>query len=546
LPSSAEATTSRVAVDGELQVRVTDRNGDAPSEEMSDYVLVLGIDDESDHTTVLVDGRASVPVPAGRYSVAAFVGTPEADGTISRTLAVDPLVEVAAKPSTGSGPRSIPVALDARTARRPVTVEVADRPAAERTGGLVLFSQPGARGGSTHPWYAYDIDTSAGNYVTPTEQLAGSHLYVYSELSKDGVVESPYTYHLISDAPGRVPARPGFSHRTSRLAVLRSTMAAQGDPECGVLRAGTLLPGENVGFGGSGATVTTPAEHVDYFTPGPQDWSLRGHYAGPDCDGSGSTDSFGVRRSFPSVGEQTQAWGRAPLGPALSDTDPLGDEDRPYFAYARREGDRLVLDVPMVADSGVGHYSVGARSWPFSGYTGSTTLSVDGTVVGSSDRPGAGEFEVGPDPATYVVDTDVARDYPWSGSSVAQNVRWTFQSAHDPDDVPDALPFHVVRFDAALDDHGRGPAGPFQLGLRVENWPSAPVGTIEDVTLDVSYDDGATWQSASVSPTPGTDGWTASLDHPAGASWVSLRAHAADDDGNAVDQTIVHAYELEG
>jgi hypothetical protein len=59
----------------------------------------------------------------------------------------------------------------------------------------------------------------------------------------------------------------------------------------------------------------------------------------------------------------------------------------------------------------------------------------------------------------------------------------------------------------------------------------------------VSYDDGGTWQTAPVRR--GDDGqWLASVRHPAGATFVSLRATATDGAGNTVDQTIIHGYRL--
>ena len=60
--------------------------------------------------------------------------------------------------------------------------------------------------------------------------------------------------------------------------------------------------------------------------------------------------------------------------------------------------------------------------------------------------------------------------------------------------------------------------------------------------MQVSYDDGATWQSAPVSG--GGSKWTASVTHPAGAGHVSLRAIATDSKGGKVEQTIIRAYLL--
>ncbi|MEU8382539.1 hypothetical protein [Streptosporangium sp. NPDC048865] len=66
--------------------------------------------------------------------------------------------------------------------------------------------------------------------------------------------------------------------------------------------------------------------------------------------------------------------------------------------------------------------------------------------------------------------------------------------------------------------------------------------TIRSGELQVSYDDGATWRTRRLTRTG--DGWRARLGAPAGARYVSLRAAAEDDRGNAVEQTIVRAFGL--
>jgi hypothetical protein len=66
----------------------------------------------------------------------------------------------------------------------------------------------------------------------------------------------------------------------------------------------------------------------------------------------------------------------------------------------------------------------------------------------------------------------------------------------------------------------------------------AAAGTLAHLSVDVSYDDGTTWQHA------GMRGTTALLRHPAGPGYVSLRATATDSSGDTVTQTVVHAYRL--
>jgi hypothetical protein len=60
--------------------------------------------------------------------------------------------------------------------------------------------------------------------------------------------------------------------------------------------------------------------------------------------------------------------------------------------------------------------------------------------------------------------------------------------------------------------------------------------------VEVSYDDGRTWQPVELRRGPG--GTRAILAHPRGAGFVSLRAKAADSAGNTVEQTIIRAYRI--
>ena len=99
----------------------------------------------------------------------------------------------------------------------------------------------------------------------------------------------------------------------------------------------------------------------------------------------------------------------------------------------------------------------------------------------------------------------------------------------------------AVRFTPRLDDHNRAPGGvPFLLPVRVEHTDQD--AGITSLTVQVSYDDGDTWQAAAVHRRDGQ--WLAGLRHPAGATFVSLRATATDSEGNTVDQTIIRGYRL--
>jgi hypothetical protein len=64
---------------------------------------------------------------------------------------------------------------------------------------------------------------------------------------------------------------------------------------------------------------------------------------------------------------------------------------------------------------------------------------------------------------------------------------------------------------------------------------------LASLTVQVSYDDGETWQRV-VPRRTGSD-WLALVQNP-DRGFVSLRAVAVDADGNSVDQTIIRAYRI--
>jgi hypothetical protein len=67
-------------------------------------------------------------------------------------------------------------------------------------------------------------------------------------------------------------------------------------------------------------------------------------------------------------------------------------------------------------------------------------------------------------------------------------------------------------------------------------------GRVDTPTVEVSYDDGATWHRARL--TRGGGGWTAEVEHPRDAEFVSLRSSVSDRGGDVAKQTILHAYAL--
>ena len=94
-----------------------------------------------------------------------------------------------------------------------------------------------------------------------------------------------------------------------------------------------------------------------------------------------------------------------------------------------------------------------------------------------------------------------------------------------------------------LDEQNRAVrALPLVLPVAIERPAGAKAPIVERVTVDASFDDGATW-----SPVPGAligARFLGIVIHPRAASFVSLRGTARDVEGNRVEQTIVRAYKL--
>lgn len=76
------------------------------------------------------------------------------------------------------------------------------------------------------------------------------------------------------------------------------------------------------------------------------------------------------------------------------------------------------------------------------------------------------------------------------------------------------------------------------MPVSVHPLPGRAAGRPRDLSVEVSYDDGATWAKAEVRHSEVV------LRHPNGDGFVSLRAKSTDLSGNAVEQTVIRAYRI--
>lgn len=205
---------------------------------------------------------------------------------------------------------------------------------------------------------------------------------------------------------------------------------------------------------------------------------------------------------------------RAVFGPVL----------RGEHLQADREGDAMVLRVPLLADTRGQWVRVYDRD-----VSRHTTVHRDGNPVTGTDAEIV-EFAGVPEPARYRVESRVRH-----GGALSTDVRavWDFPSRRGES----RLPLLVVRFAPEVDLSNRATGGALRVPFVVQRVEGAPRWPLSGVTAEVSYDDGVTWAAAPVRA------GHVLLDAPRGG-FVSLRVKARDVRGASVEQTVVRAFGL--
>ncbi|MEU6649845.1 S8 family serine peptidase [Streptomyces sp. NPDC046900] len=141
-------------------------------------------------------------------------------------------------------------------------------------------------------------------------------------------------------------------------------------------------------------------------------------------------------------------------------------------------------------------------------------------------------------PYRLVVDNDRgAWANPYSTHTLTE---WNFTSEVTGSDS--TVPLPLIQLDYGVDTDKAGRADRHtQLTVTASHLPGTTAG-IGKPSLEVSYDDGATWQRADLAGHG--DGWATALRAPKSAGFVSLRVTARDSADNSVSQTITRAFGL--
>jgi PA domain-containing protein len=197
-----------------------------------------------------------------------------------------------------------------------------------------------------------------------------------------------------------------------------------------------------------------------------------------------------------------------------------------------------VAKVPTLTDPDPGHIGVGTGR----GEHDKLDLYQGDTLVTSHASATMYVSNLSPANLPYRLVSASSRD--GSTYSTSTRTEWAFASGHPAAGTTQGL-LPLIQLDYAvdgIDDTGRTgrTAGLLVSPSHLSGGPGSE--TITQVSLDVSYDDGATWHKASLEHT--AKGWRTRLDAPAGARFVTLRTTAQDTQGNSVTQDITRAFGL--
>jgi len=337
-----------------------------------------------------------------------------------------------------------------------------------------------------------------------------------------GTAAPPYLYDVVKAYTGAIPADLRYTPGADDLATVVNRFVGPTGELAFETRADC-----RIGYWPPCLQVVEPihlgTERVDYVsTQAGTDWYEQ-------TDHPRGWEQRGERHTYEPRSVQTNSWFAPVARPRVGSG----------YWNPRRSGNFFAVNVPTTSsgDQGV----TGSMS---DESTVETRLFQNGTLI----RKSAFQAVQTSVPATsgwanYRFEMDTARPESW-GQGTKTTTAWDFraQTAATSDWV--YLPLIQLDYHLATNLNGAFTGGSRQrIGLSAFQFAGVEgAGKVKNVTLEVSYDDGATWQPAPLSRT-GSD-WSADVRPPKGASYLSLRATATDDAGNKVSQEVTRAVSI--
>ncbi|MCX5557467.1 S8 family serine peptidase [Streptomyces sp. NBC_00038] len=430
-----------------------------------------------------------------------------------------PLVDVGEGPFTGVQGKAV-------LARLGEGVEPAAlAQAAQDAGAKALFVTDDAAG-RLNAWFGTDDYAVRPLQVATVNAADAAKLRASGSVDMTGTRNTPYTYDLSEGHAGAIPRGDLTYEPVDReLAVLDTEFHAAKPVSGGEFRY-SITDTFPIGIGFK-ERIDYPAERTDYVSTGAgQLW-----HESVDLGDSALEERSGLVR-YRGGTHPDLDWFKPVWHPWLGTGLGWGQQ---------RVGNQMQFNTPGWGDSGPDHTGFGDVWSADNGMTQFTEVYQDGTLVDRRMSSGAYVWDAPADEHTYKVVTDTTLDADRWKLSTKGHSEWTFKSAATPEDRWTFLPLLNLGYDVDTDLTGDVRGGSrVPVGIYAEYVKGATdTGTIGGGKLEVSYDDGKTWQTVKLGA--GKASWRGTLTVPRDAEYISLRASASDDRGGSVSQEIIRA-----
>ncbi|NUS62943.1 MAG: S8 family serine peptidase, partial [Saccharothrix sp.] len=499
-PTRVPVSLAREVESYDIAIESVDTDGNPA---LDNSTSLVGMDNDVYETLYGPDGTARIRVPKGEYMARAVIRS-------------WPKAAVLARPALTVDADHTRYTFDARVAK-PLTVTAPDPAATPMIGDINVSRLLNGRRVVLNTAFLGGFGDMAIGHVGPTLTDDELTVSVGAQFQGPPVDGTPTHYRFRWMEQGAVPT--GFTRAPTRdeLTEVRTTFAP-GPADRQYLHSGNASPPDGSGGWSVGLPVPSGGAVVDLITPDRLTWSWGFQRLSPQYRTEADYSSF--NRTYRLGERYGERFVYPVLGPGLSG----------YSAtYLGVYEDRVTAQVPLINDRD-GHLGRGDYE------SARTSVYRDGRLVGQV-RDQWGEFTVPAGEGRYRVEHDLVRDATAHELTTRVSGAWTFRMATLPDGQGRRLPLSVVRFTPDLDAAGATPAGRLlRVPLVVEQQDGADNGEVDQVRVDVSFDDGKSWHRVPVA------GGAALVRHPDAAGYVSLRASGADSDGNTFEHTVIRAY----
>ncbi|OIJ90976.1 S8 family serine peptidase [Streptomyces colonosanans] len=397
--------------------------------------------------------------------------------------------------------------------------------AAQDAGVTALFVTDDTPG-RLNAWWGTDDNADRPLQIATVNAADAARLRKAGQADMTGTRNTPYVYDLAQGHPGAIPDKDlTYIPGPRELAVLDAKFHAVKPVSGGEFRY-SLTDAFPIGIGFQ-ERIDYPAERTDYVSTGPGQLWHESVNAG-DSTLEERSGLIGYRGGD----HAALNWFKPVWHPWLGTGLGWGQQ---------RSGNVMQFNTPGWGDSGPDHTGFGDTWSADSGMTQATAVYQDGTLVDRRSGSTAYVWDAPADEHTYKLVTDTTLDADRWKLSTKGHSEWTFRSSATPADRATFLPLLNLAYDVDTDLSGDVRGGRVPVGISASYVAGAPgTGTIGDAKLQVSYDDGASWQTVPLTGGTG-DSWMGTLTVPSDARYVSLRASASDERGGSATQEIIRA-----